>query len=432
MRKFFDERGQTLIFVALGMTVLLGFVGFATDVGVLLHEKREVQTAADSAAIAGALELLNEGGGTAIDSSITTAAQNDATLNGFTDGSNGATVTIAMAPNITVATFNKTGFVQATVTQTTSDFFMTLFGHSSTNVTATAIATELGGGPNCMTLPNKAGAVPDIYLSGNSLIAASTCGISVNGSGQFNGGKATIDAGNVTSTGGFTGNAGVNINAPNGIAAYTGDPYDQQLGQKNQITAASCQTMTNCFYDYGWNSATGTYGTVTGTAYVGSTYGALPTGGLNSGIYFYDIPVKFGGAVTGNNVMFYLSGSNAFDFDANGTVNLHYYDTTPGDPYYQVLLDAPHDQPATVPACANGKGNNGGNAGELYFDFGSSTTTLTGTVYAPGAEMFVQDSGATLQFSTDLVLGNLCMQSAAFSISGLPVGAVTTKVGLVY
>ena len=53
-----DESGQTLIFVAMSMSVILGFVAMATDVGTLLHDKRSLQIAADSAAIAGAFEAL--------------------------------------------------------------------------------------------------------------------------------------------------------------------------------------------------------------------------------------------------------------------------------------------------------------------------------------------------------------------------------------
>ena len=46
-----------MILTLLCMTCLLGFVAFAADVGTLLHAKRNLQIAADSAAIAGAAEL---------------------------------------------------------------------------------------------------------------------------------------------------------------------------------------------------------------------------------------------------------------------------------------------------------------------------------------------------------------------------------------
>lgn len=433
MKRFGGESGQTLIFVALGMTVMLGFVGFATDVGVLLHEKREVQTAADSAAIAAALEMLEEGGPTTINSSITTAAKNDAALNGFTDGVNGATVTVSMSPSITVPTFNTAGYVQATVTQSTPDFFMKLFGRDSMNVSATAVATELGGGPPCMTITNDANAAVAVSLSGNSLIAAGTCGIPVTGPIDFTGNKATIDAGYVTSTSTISGNAGVNINAPYAqYAPPATDPLATRLQSSiptvSNGTCTSPDGTTPCWYDYGLNAAgTGYQQGVTGTANV--TASTLPNGQLPTGVYYYDIPVNISGSISSapGGITFFLAQSVAFDFAANGTVNLSGLSS---GTFNNVLIDAPTDTGYTT--CTNGNMPNNGQPGQLHFDFGSSTTTLTGIVYAPAAEMFVQDSGASLTFNTDLVLGNLCMQSASFTINGLPSGAASTKVGLVY
>ena len=51
------ENGQTLIYVALGMVVLLGFVALAIDVGYVYGERRRMQNAADAGALAGAHDL---------------------------------------------------------------------------------------------------------------------------------------------------------------------------------------------------------------------------------------------------------------------------------------------------------------------------------------------------------------------------------------
>ena len=48
------DDGQTLIYVALGMVVLLGFVALAIDGGHLYAERRAMQNAADAGALAGA------------------------------------------------------------------------------------------------------------------------------------------------------------------------------------------------------------------------------------------------------------------------------------------------------------------------------------------------------------------------------------------
>ena len=51
------EKGQALMLVAISMVVLIGFTAFATDVGYLHLQKRNLQNAADAAALAAAWEL---------------------------------------------------------------------------------------------------------------------------------------------------------------------------------------------------------------------------------------------------------------------------------------------------------------------------------------------------------------------------------------
>ena len=52
------ESGQALIFVGFSLVVLAAVVGLAIDMGYLRYTKRRLQTAADSAAIAGASESV--------------------------------------------------------------------------------------------------------------------------------------------------------------------------------------------------------------------------------------------------------------------------------------------------------------------------------------------------------------------------------------
>ncbi|UCH86622.1 MAG: hypothetical protein JSU97_08925 [Dehalococcoidia bacterium] len=57
MGKVVEERGQGLVVAALAMVVIMAFAAIAIDVGVFLHERRELQKSADAAALAGAQEL---------------------------------------------------------------------------------------------------------------------------------------------------------------------------------------------------------------------------------------------------------------------------------------------------------------------------------------------------------------------------------------
>src|SRR5882762_4245817 len=51
------ESGQALVFVGLSLVVLIAVIGLSIDMGYLRYTKRRLQTAADSAAIAGASEI---------------------------------------------------------------------------------------------------------------------------------------------------------------------------------------------------------------------------------------------------------------------------------------------------------------------------------------------------------------------------------------
>src|SRR5579884_370800 len=77
------SRGQTLPLIAISIILLAGMAGFAADVGYHQYQQRMQQTAADSAAIAGAKEKpLGD---------FTAAAKQDATNNGYTDNTGQST-----------------------------------------------------------------------------------------------------------------------------------------------------------------------------------------------------------------------------------------------------------------------------------------------------------------------------------------------------
>lgn len=56
-RFFWQEDGQTLVYVALAMVALLAFVALAIDGGYIYAERRHLQNAADAGALAGAYEI---------------------------------------------------------------------------------------------------------------------------------------------------------------------------------------------------------------------------------------------------------------------------------------------------------------------------------------------------------------------------------------
>ena len=121
-----NESGQSLIIAALCTTCLFGFVALAADVGIMLREKRLLQIAADSAAIAGASDFSY--------GNATTAARAAAAQNGFTNGSGGATVTVN-SPPLYGAYAGHAGYVEVIASQNQPTIFMGFFGRSAMAVT---------------------------------------------------------------------------------------------------------------------------------------------------------------------------------------------------------------------------------------------------------------------------------------------------------
>jgi uncharacterized membrane protein len=109
------EGGQTIVLIAAVLAVLLLAVGLAIDAGQLYVNRRAAQTAADSAAWAGAVVLFN--GGNA--SQATSAANADAAKNGYSSG-----ITVNSPPLSGGATCDPF-FVEVLISQSVTPTFFT-------------------------------------------------------------------------------------------------------------------------------------------------------------------------------------------------------------------------------------------------------------------------------------------------------------------
>ena len=93
-RKRRDESGQALILFALGLAVLLGMAALTIDVGLAYVARRDMQNAADAAALAGA-DVLLEGQSSGV---AKNAARDLALQNGYDNAAADVTVTINIPP----------------------------------------------------------------------------------------------------------------------------------------------------------------------------------------------------------------------------------------------------------------------------------------------------------------------------------------------
>jgi Flp pilus assembly protein TadG len=155
-----SDAGQVLVVVALCMIVLLGFMGLGIDMGYLRYMKRQLQKAADAAAIAGAQELVQCPPGTFDCTALTTAAQDALTENGLSGStlvtdcgtSTESFVVTVNNPPCYVSTdphLSDNHYVEVIVSQAEPLFFSQIFGEQTATLTARAEA-GLESSVNCI------------------------------------------------------------------------------------------------------------------------------------------------------------------------------------------------------------------------------------------------------------------------------------------
>lgn len=145
-----DERGVTMILVALAILSMLGMVALAIDVITLYSARSETQRAADSAAMAAAKMLVDMGVTTDPSVSVPTAAQTDAATKVAKDVAIKATIAgQAIVPGDVTLTFPGSGSpsfnvnprVTVTVLKTSlPTFFSRIWNRATVTVRATATA----------------------------------------------------------------------------------------------------------------------------------------------------------------------------------------------------------------------------------------------------------------------------------------------------
>src|SRR2546425_1341750 len=113
-----DDRGQTLVIVALMLTALFGFLGLVADIGWYEVNMVRLQRASDAAALAGVVYLPGNVPG------AVAAAQLEAAKNGFPTGVGGVTVTAV--PEVLNGSI-----LNVNITSPVRTFFARLFGVTS-------------------------------------------------------------------------------------------------------------------------------------------------------------------------------------------------------------------------------------------------------------------------------------------------------------
>lgn len=414
MKVFRDERGQTLIITALCMTCFMGFLALAVDVGILFNTRRKLQTAADAAATAAALRYLSLYSANNNNQSAEITAARDAGVSAGQSNVPSSSVAVTVNSNAASPAAHKgcsatNCYFEAIVTdQNSTPFFGAFFsmwrGQSASpfTVKARAVAGTPGASDFCIFLTNPSGSA--YSANGNYRINAPTCGLYVNSlsssamSGRGNSGRVNVSE--VAAVGPTT-DYSVNFSAGTQVVGNV-TPATIPYSWIAKPTPTGCVAPTN--------------GKLTGTANPGCYSGSVIIQDvvMAPGLYVFtgDVSIK-NSNVTGNGVTLDID-SGTFTMDpGNGTLT----------------LTAPTSGDGT-----NGTGIDGvviyqpsSNTHELSLQAGHSIVTLTGFIYAPRAQVSVQDNGGSTTVG-GLIVDSIDSGPSPVNVSGYNSSTAALKV----
>lgn len=225
------EKGAILILSAIVVFVLAGFLGLALDAAYMYFHKRAMQTAADAAAYAGALERLRGNSGAVY------AAKVDASMNGFADGVNGVQVTVNVPP-ASGSQAGNANFVEVIISDDQPTWFMRALRFNSMNVKARAVAGLGNTGNGCVYALNQ-----DLSNSNNGFFVNGTtdsqfsCGVFSNAHFRSVGGACVVTPA-VSFTGDYENHNSYGECGPKGMSK--GVPVVDPLKGRFSVPSGSC------------------------------------------------------------------------------------------------------------------------------------------------------------------------------------------------
>jgi len=170
-----DEAGATAIIAALSLTVLVGFVGLGTEVGMWYAERRSMQNASDAAALGAAYDIYKNGKES---DGVVAAGEADSARNGFTNGADEILLAVNHPP--TEGKYaDKDTAVETILSKKRATLFGSLFMADTVTITVRSVATVKITGIYCILAlaPHEEAA---LLFTGTSDVLLKNCGINVN------------------------------------------------------------------------------------------------------------------------------------------------------------------------------------------------------------------------------------------------------------
>jgi Flp pilus assembly protein TadG len=317
-----DESGQVLVLVALSLTLLMGAMALAIDVGFVRFQQRQLQTAADAAAIAAGLELGNcnntvcanmqTAAATALKEDGITSTTITPTANQCTvSTTSGLAMIINVAPCVLGASDPNNGnthMAEVVLTEPQKTFFGDIIGVRTWNLVARAEAGDSyinanTSGGNCLYTNGLA------FNSSDGTFALNSCGIYDNGNLQTDNGDS-VTASTFLYYGTWSPNncnssCTWNIGGSNTPPAHTTTPQSNPLANLTPPTQPATSTTNTQTPNSGATLQPGYYPN-------GFNLNSNVSVTLNAGLYYMggSINVDSGATLTGTGAeLYFVNGS---------------------------------------------------------------------------------------------------------------------------
>jgi hypothetical protein len=394
------RRGSVAILMGLVLPAVIGTASLGAEVTFVLFKHRQMQSAADAAALSGATAIKAGYPGFSVEALAITAAL------GFQNQINGVTIT-ANNPPTSGPNVGKSSAVEVIVSQPQTLFLVTLFRSGLFNLVARAVAIA-GSGPDCVLQLNGSSAL-GVSIGNGADVNLINCGLAADSTGSpalsVTGG-AVLTTQSVSTSGSTATSNGGTINAANGIEnsqppvpdPYAGvamPPYSG-CSFNNKMVNSGMTTLSPGVYCNGLSLGNG--GTVT----------------MSPGVYFIDrgtFSVQGGVTLTGTGVTIVLTSNTGSGYAianiANGT---------------NVTLSAP-----TTGATAGIVffGDRSAPATNVDVFGGGATMNINGALYFPTQEASFANGVGNSSACTQLIAGTIVFTGGSNFQDNCPAGVAT-------
>jgi hypothetical protein len=383
---FADRRGSVAVHIAVMMIALIGFAALGIEMGYLLLKHREMQSAADGAAMSGATAL-----GYGYPTDFRMEAKAVAAATGFTDGVDGTTVTVNSPPTLGSNTGNASA-VEVIVSQPQTLSLIQVYRSGIFSVGARAVAIA-GSGSGC-ALQLIASASVGVSATNGATVTLTQCSLGVNATSSTAlsmSGAALINAQLVSVVGRASITNGASINPSSALKILQpamADPYAKVAIP----TFSGCSNGTN--KSYGHSSGLQTLNPGVWCKGVSFTNDAQIK--LNPGVYIVDRGnFNVGGAVvmSGTGVTIVLTSSTGSSY-ANVTIGNG----------ANVTLSAPTTGALAGLVFFGSRSAPASNSNDLE---GGALLKITGAIYFPSQKVVFSNGISNPSGCTQLIAGTI-------------------------